>query len=114
MSDVVPIKVEILLEDIKPILRGIIYQKLEDKFSRINKQISHEVVQELYHETLNINDILNDKDLEEVNTEVIVEIYNDLTKKKNSGSALRYKVSRLTENEKETLNLLEEVFINKN
>lgn len=111
MSELNLIKAEVLTENPKDELNAIIYQKSKQRFIRISKQISKELTQELYHQNHNIEDIVNEKDFQDIEFEEIKNIYDELISKKNSGSSLRYKVSSLTEVERKSLTILEEVFI---
>lgn len=111
MSELNLIKAEVLTENPKDELNAIIYQKSKQRFIRISKKISKELTQELYHQNHNIEDIVNEKDFQDIEFEEVKNIYDELISKKNSGSSLRYKVSSLTEVERKSLTILEEVFI---
>lgn len=111
MDELTLIKAEILTNESKDQLNVVIYQTSKQKFIRVSKQISKEYTQEIYHQNYNIQDIVSENEYQDIDIEEIKNIYDELNNKRNMGSSLRYKVSSLTEVERKSLTILEEVFI---
>lgn len=111
MDELTLIKAEILTNESKDQLNVVIYQTSKQKFIRVSKQISKEFTQEIYHQNYNIQDIVSENEYQDIDIEEIKNIYDELNKKKNMGRSLRYKVSSLTDSERKSLTILEEVFI---
>lgn len=111
MDELTLIKAEILTNESKDQLNVVIYQTSKQKFIRVSKQISKEFTQEIYHQNYNIQDIVSENEYQDIDIEEIKNIYDELNNKRNMGSSLRYKVSKITDSERKTLTFLEEVFI---
>lgn len=111
MDELTLIKAEILTNESKDQLNVVIYQTSKQKFIRVSKQISKEFTQEIYHQNCNIQDIVSENEYQDIDIEEIKNIYDELNNKRNMGSSLRYKVSKLTDLDRKTLSFLEEVFI---
>lgn len=111
MDELTLIKAEILINESKDQLNVVIYQASKQKFIRVSKQISKELTQEIYHQNYNIQDIISENEYQDIDIKEIKNIYDELNKKRNMGSSLRYKVSKITDLERKTLTFLEEIFI---
>jgi len=111
MDELTLIKAEILTNESKDQLNVVIYQTSKQKFIRVSKQISKEFTQEIYHQNYNIQDIVIESEYQDIDIEEIKNIYEELNNKRNTGSSLRYKVSSLTDSERKSLTILEEVFM---
>jgi hypothetical protein len=100
-------------ESFKNTLTAIFYEHSRNKFTKVTDRISAELTQDLYHKSTHISqlDFSNFKEDKDPTEEELVQIYQDLLTKKNSGSSLRYKVSRLEDFEVEAFELLSEKLV---
>ena len=97
-------------ESLKNTLTAIFYEHSRSQFIRLSSRISAELTQDLYHNSKHISqlDFSNFKEEIEPTDEEMIEIYQELLSKKNSGSSLRYKVSKLEDFEIKAFELLSE------
>ena len=100
-------------ESLENTLTAIFYEHSRNQFIRLSGKISAELTQDLYHNSTHISqlDFSNFKEEVEPSEEEMVQIYQELLSKKNSGSSLRYKVSRLEDFEVEAFELLSEKLV---
>lgn len=100
-------------ESIKNTLTAIFYEHSRNQFIRLSGKISAELTQDLHHKSVNISqlDFSNFKEEVEPTDEELLQIYQELLSKKNSGSSLRYKVSKLEDFEITAFELLSEKLI---
>ena len=100
-------------ESLRNTLTAIFYEHSRNKFTKVTDRISAELTQDLYHKSTHISqlDFSNFKEDKDPTEEELVQIYQDLLTKKNSGSSLRYKVSRLEDFEVEAFELLSEKLV---
>lgn len=97
-------------ESLKNTLIAIFYEHSRNQFIRLSGRISAELTQDLYHKSTHISqlDFSGFKEDKDPTEEELVQIYQELLTKKNSGSSLRYKVSRLEDFEIAAFELLSE------
>lgn len=100
-------------ESLKNTLTAIFYEHSRNKFIRVTDKISAELTQDLYHKSSEISqlDFSKFKEDKDPTEEELVQIYQDLLSKKNSGSSLRYKISKLENFEVEAFELLSEKLV---
>lgn len=100
-------------ESLENTLTAIFYEHSRNQFIRLSGKISAELTQDLYHNSTHISqlDFSNFKEEVEPSEEEMVQIYQELLSKKNSGSSLRYKVSKLEDFEVEAFELLSEKLV---
>lgn len=100
-------------ESFKNTLTAIFYEHSRNKFIRVTDKISAELTQDLYHKSAEISqlDFSKFKEDKDPTEEEIIQIYQDLLSKKNSGSSLRYKISKLENFEVEAFELLSEKLV---
>lgn len=100
-------------ESLENTLTAIFYEHSRNQFIRLSGKISAELTQDLYHNSTHISqlDFSNFKEEVEPTEEEMIQIYQELLSKKNSGSSLRYKVSRLEDFEVEAFELLSEKLV---
>lgn len=100
-------------ESFKNTLTAIFYEHSRNKFIRVTDKISAELTQDLYHKSAEISqlDFSKFKEDKDPTEEELVQIYQDLLSKKNSGSSLRYKISKLENFEVEAFELLSEKLV---
>lgn len=100
-------------ESLENTLTAIFYEHSSNQFIRLSGKISAELTQDLYHNSTHISqlDFSNFKEEVEPTEEEMIQIYQELLSKKNSGSSLRYKVSRLEDFEVEAFELLSEKLV---
>ena len=106
-------KISYQKESLKNTLTAIFYDHSRNQFIRLSGRISAELTQDLYHNSTNISqlDFSNFKEDIEPTEEEMIQIYQELLSKKNSGSSLRYKVSKLKDFEVEAFELLSEKLV---
>ena len=112
-STLINCKITYQQESLKNTLTAIFYEHSRNQFIRLSGKISAELTQNLYHNSTHISqlDFSNFKEEVEPSEEEMVQIYQELLSKKNSGSSLRYKVSRLEDFEVEAFELLSEKLV---
>ena len=112
-STLINCKITYQQESLKITLTAIFYEHSRNQFIRLSGKISAELTQNLYHNSTHISqlDFSNFKEEVEPSEEEMVQIYQELLSKKNSGSSLRYKVSRLEDFEVEAFELLSEKLV---
>ena len=112
-STLINCKITYQQESLKNTLTAIFYEHSRNQFIRLSGRISAELTQDLYHNSTHISqlDFSNFKEEVEPSEEEMVQIYQELLSKKNSGSSLRYKVSRLEDFEVEAFELLSEKLV---
>lgn len=100
-------------ESLENTLTAIFYEHSRNQFIRLSGKISAELTQDLYHNSTHISqlDFSNFKEEVEPTEEEMVQIYQELLSKKNSGSSLRYKVSRLEDFEVKAFEILSEKLV---
>ena len=103
-------KISYQKESLKNTLTAIFYEHSRNQFIRLSDKISAELTQDLHHKSTHISqlDFSDFKEESEPTEEEMVQIYKELLSKKNSGSSLRYKVSKLEDFEVEAFELLSE------
>ena len=103
-------KISYQKESLKNTLTAIFYDHSRNQFIRLSGRISAELTQDLYHNSTHISqlDFSNFKEEIEPTEEEMIKIYQELLSKKNSGSSLRYKVSKLEDFEIKAFELLSE------
>jgi len=97
-------------ESLKNTLTAIFYEHSRNQFITLSGKISAELTQDLYHNSTHISqlDFSNFKEELEPSEEEMIQIYQELLSKKNSGSSLRYKKSKLEQFEVTAFELLSE------
>jgi hypothetical protein len=100
-------------ESFKNILTAIFYEHSRNQFITLSGRISAELTQDLYHNSTHISqlDFSNFNEQVEPSEGEMIQIYQDLLSKKNSGSSLRYKVSKLEDFEVKAFDLLSEKLV---
>lgn len=106
-------KISYQKESLKNTLTAIFYDHSRNQFIRLSGRISAELTQDLYHNSTHISqlDFSNFKEEIEPTEEEMIKIYQELLSKKNSGSSLRYKVSKLEYFEIKAFELLSEKLV---
>lgn len=106
-------KISYQKESLKNTLTAIFYDHSRNQFIRLSGRISAELTQDLYHNSTNISqlDFSNFKEEIEPTEKEMIKIYQELLSKKNSGSSLRYKVSKLEDFEIKAFELLSEKLV---
>jgi hypothetical protein len=106
-------KISYQKESLKNTLTAIFYDHSRNQFIRLSGRISAELTQDLYHNSTHISqlDFSNFKEEIEPTEEEMIKIYQELLSKKNSGSSLRYKVSKLEDFEIKAFELLSEKLV---
>ena len=106
-------KISYQKESLKNTLTAIFYDHSRNQFIRLSGIISAELTQDLYHNSTHISqlDFSNFKEEIEPTEEEMIKIYQELLSKKNSGSSLRYKVSKLEDFEIKAFELLSEKLV---
>jgi hypothetical protein len=109
-STLINCKITYQQESIKNTLIAIFYEHSRNQFIRLSGKISAELTQDLHHKSVHISqlDFSNFKEDIEPTEEEMVQIHQELLSKKNSGSSLRYKVSKLEDFEIKAFELLSE------
>jgi len=112
-STLINCKITYQKESFKNTLTAIFYEHSRNKFTRVTDKISPELTQDLYHKSTHISqlDFSGFKEDKDPTEEELVQIYQELLTKKNSGSSLRYKVSRLEDFEIAAFELLSEKLV---
>jgi hypothetical protein len=112
-STLINCKITYQQESIKNTLTAIFYEHSRNQFIRLSGKISAELTQDLYHNSTRISqlDFSNFKEDIEPTEEEMVQIYKELLSKKNSGSSLRYKISKLEDFEITAFELLSEKLV---
>ena len=112
-STLINCKITYQQESIKNTLTAIFYEHSRNQFIRLSGKISTELTQDLYHKSAHISqlDFSNFKEDIEPTEEEMVQIYKELLSKKNSGSSLRYKISKLEDFEITAFELLSEKLV---
>jgi hypothetical protein len=112
-STLINCKITYQEESIKNTLTAIFYDHSRNQFIRLSGRISAELTQDLYHNSTHISqlDFSNFKEDIEPTEEEMIKIYQELLSKKNSGSSLRYKVSKLKDFEIKAFELLSEKLV---
>lgn len=112
-STLINCKITYQQESIKNTLTAIFYEHSRNQFIRLSGRISAELTQDLHHKSAHISqlDFSNFKEDIEPTEEEMVQIYQELLSKKNSGSSLRYKVSKLEDFEIKAFELLSEKLV---
>jgi hypothetical protein len=100
-------------ESFKKTLTAIFYEHSRNKFIRVTDKISAELTQDLYHNSTHISqlDFSKFKEDKDPTEEELIQIYQYLLSKKNSGNSLRYKVSKLEDFEVKAFDLLSEKLV---
>lgn len=112
-STLINCKITYQQESLKNTLTAIFYEHSRNQFIRLSGRISAELTQDLYHNSTHIFqlDFSNFKEELEPTEEEMIQIYQELLSKKNSGSSLRYKVSKLEDFEIKAFELLSEKLV---
>jgi hypothetical protein len=100
-------------ESLKNTLTAIFYEHSRNKFIRLSGRISAELTQDLYHNSTHISqlDFSKFKEDKDPTEEEMIQIYQELLSKKNSGNSLRYKISKLEDFEITAFELLSEKLV---
>ena len=100
-------------ESLKNTLTAIYYENSRNQFITLSGRISTEITQDLYNNSTHISqlDFSNFKEELEPTEEEMIQIYQELLSKKNSGSSLRYKKSKLEHFEVTAFELLSEKLV---
>jgi hypothetical protein len=100
-------------ESLKNTLTAIFYEHSRNKFIRLSRRISAELTQDLYHNSTHISqlDFSEFKEDKDPTEEEMIQIYQELLSKKNSGNSLRYKISKLEDFEITAFELLSEKLV---
>ena len=106
-------KISYQKESLKNTLSAIFYEHSRNQFIRLSGRISAELTQDLHHNSTHISqlDFSNFKEEIEPTEEEMIQIYQELLSKKNSGSSLRYKKSKLEHFEVTAFELLSEKLV---
>lgn len=107
-----PISYKITSHENVNTLTTILYEHSSNQFIRLSVKISAEVVQDLLHKFIDIRQVnfsnkYRNLEMDPTDDEII-QIYQELLSKKNSGSSLRYKKSKLEDFEVIAFELLSE------